>query len=62
LVGINAQPDDIAFESDVLVISDFQNKRFVRLMAIDDNGEPRQILINLKDGTVSGLVIDGGTW
>ena len=62
LVGVNAQPDATAFESDVLVISDFQNKRFVRLMATDDNGEPRQILINLKDGTVSGLVIDGGTW
>lgn len=62
LLGINTKPDDIAFESDVLVIGDFQNKRFIRLMAVDDNGEPREILINLKEGTVSGLIIDGGTW
>lgn len=62
VVGINTKPDDNRYADDVLVISDFENKRYVRLFGLDDEAQPRDILIDLKTGAVSGLVIDGGSW
>lgn len=62
IIGINTQPDGTDYTDDVLVVSDFEHKRYVHLIGIDDEAQPRDILIDLKTGTVSGLVIDGGSW
>lgn len=71
-LGINSNID-VANENgvkiygdDVLTIGDFQEKRYVRLKGeyIDEYGSAasREILIDLKTGEVSGLVIQCGSW
>lgn len=71
-LGINSNIDSIdengikQYGNDVLTISDFQEKRFIRLKGeyIDEYGiaATKEILIDLKTGEVSGLVIQCGSW
>ena len=64
-LGINASVDDRIFEEDILTVSDFQNKRYVRLTGDyieEEVAKTREILIDLKTGLVTGLVIDCGSW
>lgn len=71
-LGINTNMDSVdedgmkTYNKDVLTISDFQNKQYVRLKGdyINEMGEAitREILIDLKSGNVSGLIIQGGHW
>jgi hypothetical protein len=60
---LNIKPDEVAYEEDVLVISDFNGRRYVHLVGLDEStAQPREIFIDLKTGMVTGLVVDGGSW
>lgn len=64
-LGINASADEKIYEEDVLTISDFQNKRYIRLTGDyieEETTKTREVIIDLKTGLVTGLVIDCGSW
>ena len=58
-VNYNSFEDD-----DVLVISDFRDRRYIRLLGTSTGSTVKnyEILIDLKTGTINGATLDGGTW
>lgn len=57
-IGINT---DTMSEEDVLVIENYQNRRFIVLSGLMQEGM-NTITIDLTTGTITGVVISGGTW
>lgn len=56
-VGINTNS---MTDEDVLVIENYQNRKYVKLVGI--GGTLNTITINLSTGEVSGMTLSGGTW
>lgn len=56
-VGINTNS---MTDEDVLVIENYQNRKYIRLVGI--GGELNTITINLSTGEVSGMTLSGGEW
>ena len=57
-LGINSKIDSNEDSATVLKISPVSGTTLIRLLTTED----REIIINLSDGTITGLIIDGGTW
>lgn len=64
-IGINTNSFDDDNQDEVLVISDFTDRRFIVLTGTDtSSGEAKkyQIRIDLKQGKIDGAYISGGSW
>lgn len=56
-IGINHNKFSDNNQHDVLVISQYGPRKYIRL-----KGENNEILLDLSEGTISGFILDGGTW